>query len=60
MFQWLFRRKRIRLTHRQDLAFARIAQGALVTGSTLPSGLQVPNTDYWYVENKQIVHRPKG
>ena len=28
----------------QDLAFARIAQGARVDGATLPSGLKVPVT----------------
>lgn len=42
-----------------DVLFAGIAQGAVVTGATLPSGLRVPPTheknEQWMVFGKSLV-----
>ena len=47
----------IRLTHKQDLAFASIAQESLVSGTILPSGLQVPRDGSWIMKGACVVLR---
>jgi hypothetical protein len=46
----------------QDKAFLKIAQGAIVTAATLPSGLKVPDGDEgrWVVQEDRIVFVPNG
>ena len=41
----------IRLSHKQDLAFASIAQESLVSGTIMPSGLQIPREGKWIIKN---------
>ena len=36
----------IDITHPQDIAFCRIAQGATVQNTTLPSGFKTPDFPY--------------
>lgn len=46
----------ISLSDLQDIAFAKIAQGARVDGATLPSGLKVPVTPghMWIIRGECI------
>lgn len=39
-----------------DVAFAHIAQGAIVTGAILPSGLQIPKTGRWIITQDTVVN----
>lgn len=49
---------RIQLTHPRDIAFAEIAQHALVNGTTLPSGYRTPDEDMEIVGVELVpVHR---
>ena len=45
----------IHLKHEQDIAFSNIAQNARVTGAILPSGLQVPKSGDWVIQNNSVV-----
>ena len=38
-----------------DIAFSKIAQGAIVTGAIFPSGLQVPKTGRWIIQQDTLV-----
>ena len=45
----------IKLTADQDIMFSKIAQGAIVTGAILPSGLKVPSDGKWTIFNNFIM-----
>lgn len=45
----------IKLTTDQDIMFSKIAQGAIVTGAILPSGLKVPSDGKWTIFNNFIM-----
>ena len=45
----------IRLRHKQDLAFASIAQESLVSGTIMPSGLQIPREGKWIIKESCVV-----
>ena len=44
------------LEHPQDVAFSTIAQKSLVTGSILPSGLEVPKYGKWMIVDNFIIN----
>jgi hypothetical protein len=44
----------------QDLAFAAIAQHAIVTGATLPSGVKVPTDGNWIIIGQCVANVPVG
>ena len=46
----------IELVHSNDKMFAGIAQGAIVTGATLPSGTIVPSSGHWVIQGHAIVN----
>ena len=39
-----------------DIAFSKIAQGAKITGATLPSGLCIPKNGNWSIYDKYAVY----
>ena len=41
----------IRLNKPNDIAFSNLAQGAKITGATLPSGYKVPNHGTWVIKD---------
>lgn len=45
----------IHLKHEQDIAFSKIAENARVTGTILPSGLQVPKNGEWRIRSQTVV-----
>ena len=47
----------IRLIEPDDIAFSNIAQNAIVTGATFPSGFKVPTTGNWIIKNDFIVDK---
>ena len=47
----------IKLNQPDDIAFSNIAQNAIVTGATLPSGIKVPESGKWVVKNDFIVDK---
>tara|TARA_Y100000996_G_C22010404_1_gene432473 strand:+ start:249 stop:467 length:219 start_codon:yes stop_codon:yes gene_type:complete len=47
----------IKLSQPDDIAFSNIAQNAIVTGATLPSGFKVPAEGNWVVKNDFIVDK---
>ena len=47
----------IRLIEPDDIAFSNIAQNAIVTGATLPSGFKVSTTGKWIIKNDFIVDK---
>ena len=49
----------IQLHDQNDILFATIADGALVTGATLPSGLKVPMSGAWKIDGYSVVRVPK-
>ena len=44
------------LEHPKDIAFSTIAQKSLVTGSILPSGLEVPKYGKWIIVDHIIIN----
>lgn len=50
---------RIELTDPRDLALARIAQGARVASTTLPSGLVTPEDEHLIVGAALVRHDPR-
>ena len=48
----------IQLADPHDILFSRIAQRAIVTGATLPSGLVVPKEGMWIIEGQRIKRYP--
>lgn len=45
------------LKDERDIMLANIAQNAVVTGATLPSGLKIPNTGTWIVVKHKIINK---
>jgi len=41
----------------RDIMLVNIAQNAIVTGATLPSGLKIPNTGTWIVVKHTIINK---
>lgn len=56
--QLFFNKNMIALTHPQDIMFADIAQGAIVTAAILPSGLKVPKDGIWKIKGHNLVKEP--
>ena len=52
-----FGKYNIKLNHPDDIALSNIAQNAIVTGATLPSGFKVPESGKWVVKNDFIVDK---
>ena len=46
-----------KLNQPDDIAFSNIAQNAIVTGATLPSGFKVSTTGKWIIKNDFIVDK---
>lgn len=45
----------IKLTEKNDILFSNIAQKAIVTAATLPSGLKVPDDGEWKIYGNFII-----
>ena len=46
----------IRLNKPNDIAFSNLAQGAKITGATLPSGYKVPNRGTWVIKDTYLIN----
>jgi len=46
----------IRLNKPNDIAFSNLAQGAKITGATLPSGYKVPNSGTWVIKDTYLIN----
>lgn len=46
----------IKLNKSNDIAFSNIAQGAKVTGATLPSGYKIPIHGNWVIKDNFIIN----
>ena len=46
----------IRLNKPNDIAFSNLAQGAKITGATLPSGYKVPNHGTWVIKDTYLIN----
>ena len=52
----LQRKEAIEFTESDDIAFAKIAQKSLVTGTTMPSGLKIPTRgNLWRIVNNYAI-----
>ena len=45
----------IKLTEPNDILFSNIAQEAIVTGATFPSGLKIPNDEEWKIYGNFVI-----
>jgi len=50
------RKEAIEFTESNDIAFAKISQKSLVTGTTMPSGLKIPTCgNLWRIINNYAI-----
>ena len=57
--EYFFSENIIKLNKPNDIAFSNIAQGAQITGATLPSGYKVPEEGYWVIKDTYLINLNK-